>query len=78
MSTVAVSTGDTINAGEKIGKSGKSGNAFNVPFPHLNVEVSTDYFATNKHYVDPEIYLKTKYTPANLNEPDPTKCSANF
>ena len=71
---VLVKVGDTITAGNVIANSGKSGNAYNVPFPHLHLEVSTDYFATAGKYVDPEPYLKTKYSPENPNDPDPSKC----
>jgi murein DD-endopeptidase MepM/ murein hydrolase activator NlpD len=68
LSQVSVSEGDSIAQGQILGKTGKSGNAFNVPFKHLHVEVSTDYFATANNYVDPEPYLKTKYG-ANPNPP---------
>jgi len=53
-----------------LGKTGRSGNAFNVPFKHLHIEVSTDHFATDQRYVDPEPYLKTKYGP----NPNPPTC----
>lgn len=61
LSAVSVAVDKEVVAGEKLGKTGRSGNAFNVPFPHLHIEVSTDHFAGNDHYVDPEPYLKTSY-----------------
>lgn len=87
LSEINVAVGDTVSAGVTLGKTGKSGNAFNVPFKHLHIELSTDYFATQNHYVDPEPYLKTKYkadgsvagtgdTPRNPNSPNHADCPA--
>lgn len=87
LSKINVAIGDTVSAGANLGKTGKSGNAYNVPFKHLHVEVSTDYFATQNHYVDPEPYLNTKYkadgsvagsgdTPQNPNSPNHSDCPA--
>lgn len=70
LSQVSVTQGATVSQGTILGKTGKSGNAFNVPHKHLHIEVSTDYFNTNQNYVDPEPYLKTKYG-AN---PNPLVC----
>lgn len=71
LSEVAVNNGDSVNQGDKLGKTGRSGNAFNAPHKHVHIEVSTDYFLTNQNRVDPEPYLKTKYGP----NPNPTTCS---
>lgn len=82
---ISVKVGDTVSAGAVLGKTGKSGNAWNVPFKHLHIEVSTDHFATNQRYVDPEPYLKTKYKakgsvagpgdlPKNPNSPIQSDC----
>jgi hypothetical protein len=87
LSEIKVAIGDTVAAGATIGKTGKSGNAYNVPFKHLHIEISTDFFATQNHYVDPEPYLKTKYTssgkvagsgdtPMNPNSPNHVDCPA--
>ncbi|SHM80138.1 M23 family metallopeptidase [Flavobacterium xanthum] len=87
LSEIKVAIGEIVAQGTKIGKTGKSGNAFNVPFKHLHIELSTDFFATQNHYVDPEPYLKTKYTnsgsiaepsdtPHNPNSPNHANCPA--
>ncbi len=70
LSEVSVKAGDKVAQGAVLGKTGRSGNAFNVPKPHLHVEVSTDHFATNTKYTDPEPFLKTKYGP----NPNPPTC----
>jgi murein DD-endopeptidase MepM/ murein hydrolase activator NlpD len=65
---ISVEEGDDVDSGDIIGTTGKSGNAFSdveVPVKHLHIVVSTDNFATDQNYVDPEPYLKTKYPPAN-------------
>ena len=72
---IDVQKGDTVAAGDILGETGKSGNAFNVPFKHLHLEVSTDHFLTANNYVDPEKYLNKKYG-ANPNDPDHSKCPA--
>lgn len=76
LSKIDVSVGDTISEGDVLGSTGRSGNAYDVPFKHLHVEISTDHFATSKNYVDPEPYLKTKYTPANPNSANHDDCPA--
>lgn len=70
LSEVTVEDGDAVAQGEQLGKSGRSGNAFNAPHPHIHIEVSTDYFMTAQKRVDPEPYLKTQYG-AN---PNPIAC----
>ncbi|RYE42787.1 MAG: M23 family metallopeptidase, partial [Sphingobacteriales bacterium] len=82
LSQIDVALGDTIELGQVLGKTGKSGNAFDVPNKHLHLEVSTDHFGSNNNKVDPEPYLKTKYkkngtvgTPSeNPNNSDHSKC----
>jgi peptidoglycan LD-endopeptidase LytH len=75
---INVKAGDTITVGQELGETGASGNAYNAPFKHLHVELSTDKFATMNNYVDPEPYLKTTYSPANPNSTDPGDCPAFY
>ncbi|MBK8464868.1 MAG: M23 family metallopeptidase [Chloracidobacterium sp.] len=73
LSEVSVQPGQAVAAGQELGKTGKSGNAFDdiqVPVKHLHIVVSTDYFLTSTKYVDPEPFLKTNYG-ANPNSPGP-------
>jgi murein DD-endopeptidase MepM/ murein hydrolase activator NlpD len=74
LSEVKVKVGDDVAQGRVLGKTGKSGNAFNVANPHLHIEVSVTHFQTLYDRNDPEPYLKTKYEPPNPNNttpPDP-------
>lgn len=77
LDSITVVEGTDVTAGQAIGTTGKSGNAYpdSVTFKHLHLEVSTDHFATNSRYVDPEPYLKTKYGP-NPNNPNRANCPA--
>jgi len=70
LSEVSVTQGASVSQETTLGKTGRSGNSFNVPHKHLHLEVSTDFFATNQKYVDPEPYLKTKYG----SNPNPLVC----
>lgn len=82
LSEISVSLYATIKAGDKLGKTGASGNAYNVPNKHLHIEVSEDHFETNTQFIDPESKLKTKYKAdgsvgdpgINPNNNDHSKC----
>jgi murein DD-endopeptidase MepM/ murein hydrolase activator NlpD len=71
LSEIMVTKGQSVTQGAIIAKSGDSGNAKNVPFKHLHIEVSTDHFNTNKFYVDPEPYISTKFG----SNPNPLHCT---
>lgn len=65
LETPLVKVGDTIIAGQVLGKTGRSGNAFNAPFTHLHFEASTTGFGGTapSNYIDAEPYLKTEFLP---------------
>ena len=44
--------GDEVFAGEVVGYTGRTGNAFNVPFPHLHLGVRS-----NRGYLNPEYFI---------------------
>lgn len=75
LSTISVEENQQIAAGQIIGATGRSGNAYSVPHKHLHLELSTDHFDTMSSYVDPEPFLKTKYG-INPNNPNPANCPA--
>jgi murein DD-endopeptidase MepM/ murein hydrolase activator NlpD len=68
LSAIDVKKGDSVKAKQKLGKTGASGNAANVPHKHLHIEASETGFGTLTDRVDPEKYLKTTYG-ANPNPP---------
>jgi murein DD-endopeptidase MepM/ murein hydrolase activator NlpD len=63
-----VKEGDSIVAGQVLGKTGRTGNAVDVPFAHLHFEASTTGFGgiAPSHFIDAEPYLRTVF-PANPN-----------
>ncbi len=73
LQSIDVKEGDKIEVGQVLGKTGKSGNAYTVPFKHLHIELSTDHFVSMKNYVDPEPYLATSYGD-NPNSPNHADC----
>lgn len=60
---VNVTLNQNISQGEYIGTTGVSGNASNVPHPHLHLEVSENYFKDKSKNVDPEDYIMTQFGP---------------
>lgn len=58
LSEVCVAEKQIISHGMIIGKTGRSGNAFNVPNPHLHLEASTDCFKSTSNIINPEPYLR--------------------
>jgi len=73
LSQISVANGQIVTAGTEIGKTGRSGNAFDVPHKHLHLAASSDRFLTSANIVDPEPYLKTTYKPHP--NPNPKTCT---
>lgn len=58
LSTVTVAPGQTVKRGDIIGYTGTSGNAYNVPNPHLHFEIRTGpNRSSSRSAVDPGPYL---------------------
>lgn len=56
-----IDVGDYVFQGLKLGTSGKSGNAYDVPNKHIHIEVKKQNANGNWEKVDPEPYLHTKF-----------------
>ena len=53
----AFAPGDTVYAGEIIGYTGRTGNAYNVHFPHLHLSVLNSSW----QYINPENFVNGKF-----------------
>lgn len=68
LSKVSVKAGEKVVQGQLLGLTGRSGNAYNAAWPHLHLEASSDFFQTDKQYVDPELHIKKQFSPPNPNK----------
>ncbi|MGW8121624.1 peptidoglycan DD-metalloendopeptidase family protein [Roseivirga echinicomitans] len=68
--TSSLSVNDNVNQGDLIGKTGRTGNAWNVPNPHVHIQARELDGSTWKHR-NPEDYMTTKFgtdhQPTNSN-----------
>ena len=59
-----------VTAGDIIGTTGRSGNASNVPNPHVHISIRVrNGNGTWSYYVDPMDYFATTFDPENNWEP---------
>jgi murein DD-endopeptidase MepM/ murein hydrolase activator NlpD len=57
---------DVIKQGDLIALSGRTGNAFNVKYPHVHLEVRENGIIKN-----PENYISTKFNSAGVSNGNP-------
>jgi murein DD-endopeptidase MepM/ murein hydrolase activator NlpD len=66
LNSSSLKKGDVIKQGDLIALSGRTGNAYNVKFPHVHIEVRENGIIKN-----PENYISTKFNSAGVSNGNP-------